>query len=215
MKKFTVFCFTLLLVFRFASIAKADADWEYWSHYKVVGSINDNLDFKVNAGPRYNENFSNHYFTYFEIGVDWKFKDRFILSPYYRHINKKEKSDWKVEYRPNLNAAFKWKLLGLNFTNRNRLEYRIKEDKKFFQYRNKLTVKPPKFTQFKIQPYVAEELFYDFDANELSNNRIYTGVDFKVAKNLKAGIDYMLESRKRKERCTNVNVLETSLKYNF
>lgn len=214
MNRIIIVALLLVSMFSINKSARAENDWEYWSHYEVASSINDNLGFKVKAEPRYKDHFSNHYRTHFEVDLDWKIKDWFILSPSYRHLNEK-KGDWKVEYRPQLNATLKWKLLGLGFSNRIRLEYRIKEDKKFFRYRNKLTIKLPKFTQLKIQPYIAEEPFYDFDANELNKNRVYAGVDFKVVKNLKASINYIFESRKKIGDWTNVNVLGTALKYSF
>jgi len=58
----------------------------------------------------------------------------------------------------------------------------------FLRYRNKLTVKLPKVTKFEIQPYIAEEHFYDFGVDELNKNRVYAGVDFKIVENLKVGI---------------------------
>lgn len=208
---------TLLLVglFSMNQSARAGNGWEYWSHYEVAGSINDNLDFRIKPEFRYNGDSGNHYYTYFDVGLDWKIKDWFILGPYYRHVNEKKKEDWKVEYRPHLNATFKWELLGLSFSDRNRLEYRIKEDKSFFRYRNKLMANLPKFTQFKIQPYIAEEPFYDFDANEVNKNRLYAGFDFNIAKKLKAGVYYIFESRKEKDGWTNVNVLGVDLSCNF
>ncbi len=215
MKKVMIVAISIVGLSNVYKSAWAENDWEYWSHYEVGGSINEDLDFRVKPELRYDDNFSNHYYTHFDIGLDWKVKDWFILSPYYRHVNEKKKGDWKVEYRPHLNAIFKWKLLGLSFDDRNRLEYRIKEDKEFFRYINKLTVKLPKVTQLKIQPYIAEEPFYDFDANELNKNRVYAGVNFKVVKNLKGGLYYILESRKSKEDWTNVGILASSLSYSF
>jgi hypothetical protein len=208
---------TLLLggLFGVNKSAWAGNRWEYWSHCEAVVSVNDNLDFKVKPESRYNDDFSTHYYTHIDIGLDWKVKDWFILSPYYRHVNEKKEGDWKVEYRPHLNATFEWKLLGLSFGDRNRLEYCAKEDKGFFRYRNKLTVKLPKFTRLEIQPYVAEEPFYDFDENEMNKNRAYAGVDFKAVKNLKAGLHYIFESRKKSGKWTDANVLGTTLEYSF
>lgn len=216
MKKIMLVALLLVGLFSVNKPAWAGNNWEYWSHYEVVGSINDNLDFKVKPEVRYNDNFSNHYYTHFDVGLDWKVKDWFILSPYYRHVNEKKNNDWKVEYRPHLNAIFKWKLLkALSFSDRNRLEHCIKEDKDVFRYRNKLTVKLPKFTRFKVQPYVAEEFYYDFDANELNKNRVYAGIDFKIVKNLKAGLYYILGSCKKEGDWIDNNILGTALKYNF
>lgn len=94
-------------------------------------------------------------------------------------------------------------------------EYRIKEDDDLFRYRNMLTIKLPKFTPFKVQPYIAEEFFYDFCEYKLNKNRIYSGIDFKVFINFRAGTYYILESLKKKGDWTNINVLGTTLKYNF
>jgi len=205
----------LICLFIINKSTLAETDWEYWNHYEIAGSINDKLDFKVKPAFRHKDDFNNHYYTHFDIGLDWKVNDWFVLSQYYCHVNEKKKGNWKVEYRPHLNITFKWKFLGLSFSERNKLEYRIKEDKEFFRYRNKLTVKLPKFTQSMFQVYISEELFYDFDANELNKNRVYTDMDFKVINNLKAGLYYILESRKKKDEWINVNVLGTVLRYSF
>ena len=195
--------------------AQAENKWEFWSHYEVVSSINDDLDFKVKPEFRYNDGFSYHYYTHVDAGLDWKIKDWFILSPYYRHVEEKKSGDWKVEHRPHLSGTFKSKLFGLSLSDRNMLEYRIKEDNEFFRYRNKLTLSLPKVTKFDIRPYVAEEAFYDFDVSELNKNRLYAGCAFEISKKLKAGVCYILESRKKSSGWRDVNVLGVSLKYRF
>jgi len=196
-------------------VAQAGNDWEFWTHYELVNSVNDNLDFKVKPELRYNDDFSNHYYTHFDLGLDWKIKDWFILSPYYRHVEEKKSGVWTVEYRPHLSGTLKWEFLGLSFSDRNMLEFRIKEDDESFRYRNKLTLSLPEVTSFGIQPYVAEEPFYDFDVGQLNKNRLYAGCAFKMSKNLKAGLFYILESRKKSSNWTNVNVLGISLQYRF
>ncbi len=195
--------------------AWAGHNWEYWSHYEAGKSLNEVLDFKLKPELRFKEDFSTYYYSHVDIGLDWKVNDWFILSPYYRYINEEKKGGWTVEHRPHLNATFKWKTIGLNFSDRNRLEYRIKEDKEFFRYTNKLTVKTAKFTTFEIQPYIAEEPFYDFDINEFNKNRVYGGVDIKIIKDLKVGICYMFESNKKQDKWGNVNILKTELKCSF
>lgn len=84
-------------------------------------------------------------------------------------------------------------------------EVRYNDDKEFFRCRDKLTVKLPKFTQFKIQPYITEEPFNDFDANELNKNRVYAIINFEVVKNFKADIYYIFDSRKKIGDWTDVN----------
>ena len=211
----TIVALLLVSLFSTNKPAQAGNDWEFWSHYEVVSSVNDDLDFRVKPELRYNNDFSDHYYTHVDVGLDWKIKDWFILSPYYRHVEEKKSKDWTVEHRPHLSGTFKWELLGLSFCDRNMLEYRIKEDKESFRYRNKLTLSLPKVTRFGIRPYVTGEPFYDFDVGQFNKNRLYAGLAFKIAKNLKVGVYYILESRKKSSSWTNVNVLGVCLQYRF
>lgn len=215
MKKIMIVAVSIAGLLNIYKSAWALNDWEYWSHYEVISSVSDNIDFKVKIEVRFNDNFSNHYYSYFDIGVDWKLKEWFIFSPYYQHINQKVKNDWLIEYRPHLDATFKRKFFNLDFSDRNRMEYRVKQDKKLFIYRNKLTAKLPKLTQLEIQPYTAIEVYYDFDTDELNKNQFYIGTDLKVIQNLKAGIYYIFESRKNKGGWTNVGILGSSLTYSY
>jgi len=190
-------------------------DWEYWSSFEVSGAIDTGLNFKVKLEPRYNDNCGDHYYTAIDIGLEWKIRDWLVLSPHYLHVDEKKKGDWKVEDRPSLDAVLKWKLVGLSFSDRNRLEYRIKEDKNYFRYSNKLTLKFPTLTGLKIRGCLAEEPFYDFDVGALNKNRLYVGVDFKIVEHIGAGVYYIFESRKKNSEWTNVNIIRTTLKYNF
>lgn len=207
----------LLLIGLSGSIKSASAgnDWEYWSNFEVSGTIDNNLALKIKVEPRYSNDCSDHYYTSFQFGLDWKLEEWLVVSPYYEHVDNKKNGDWQVEERPFLDVTGKWKLYKLSFSDRNRLEYRIKENDEFFRYRNKLTVKLPKLTRLEIQPSVAEELFYDFGEDKLNKNRIYTGLEFPIVKTIGAGIYYIFENRKKDNDWTTVNVLRTVLKYKF
>jgi hypothetical protein len=212
MKKSIYWLFIIVVVLISKS---ASGEWQYWSHYEVVGSVSGNLDFKVKPEIRYDDNFRHHYYTHFDIGFDWELTDWFILAPYYRHINEKQNESWEIEYRPHLNATFKWRFLSyFNLSDRSRIEFRIKE-KKALRYRNKLTVKMSEFTRFEIQPRIEEEFFCDFDKSEFNKNRVYAGIDFKAIENLKIGLYFILEGIKREGTWTTLNILQSSLKYGF
>jgi len=196
-------------------LARAQSNWEYWTSYGFTDSISDNVTIKVVPELRYQGGFSDHYYTHIDIGFDWKINEWLVLGPYYRHVEEKKNDQWNVEYRPHFNVTLKAKLLGLSVSDRNRLEYRIKDDEDFFRYRNKLTLKLQKMTPFEIQPCVAEEPFYDFDASEINKNRVYAGFGFTIFNKLKADINYILENRKKANHWTDVNVIALSLKYSF
>lgn len=72
-----------------------------------------------------------------------------------------------------------------------------------------------RITAIEFQPYLADELFYDFDVQQLNRNRVSAGAEFKIVGSLKAGLYYMLESRKAQGDWTAVNILGTNLRYSF
>ncbi|MDD5454407.1 MAG: DUF2490 domain-containing protein [Candidatus Ratteibacteria bacterium] len=193
----------------------AEMDTEYRMGYEVSGAINDNLSFKVKPEFRYNDDMSTHYYSHFDIGLDWKINKYFTLGPYYQYVDQSKDDVWAVEYRPHLDGTFSLKFFDWSISDRNKMEYRIKEDNEFFRYANKLTIKTPKFTEFEIQPYVADEMFYDFDVKEWNKNNAFAGVDFKIVENLTASIYYFTESNKKEDDWTEVSGLGTSLKYSF
>lgn len=201
----------ILLLVGFVSLSDASAraanDWEYWSQFEISHAITDRVVLKIKPELRYNEDFDHHYYSHVEVGCDWKISSWFVLGSYYRYIEERKKSEWKRESRPQLDATFKKTLFGLMFSDRNRLEYRDPEDRDaFFRYRNKFTVAFPPLTRLKGQFYIAEEPYYDFYADEWNKNRLYIGMEFRVVKNFKAGLTYILESRRKNRTWTNHNV---------
>lgn len=215
MKKVLFTVFLLVGLLSMSDLVLAENDWQYWSQYEASIPIEDNLVLKIKPEFRYKDDFKDYYYSHMETGLDWEANERFVLGIYYRYINEEKEDDWQVENRPHLDATLKWKLSSLSFSDRNMVEYRIREDKEFFRYRNRLMVKFPKCTSFNIQPYIAEEPFYDFDAEQLNKNRLYAGIDFKIYENLAGGIYYALESNKKEGDWSEVNIFSTKLKYSF
>lgn len=193
-----------------------NGDWQHWNRESVEGNISKNLKAKLDVEFRFGDNCSELYHQYSEMGLSYRCSGWFDLGLNYRQIYEKKGDAWRQENRPHLNATFKWSWLNLKFEDRSRLEYRIREGKdNIFRYRNKLTVKLPKLTEFKIEPYIAGEPFYDFDANEVNKNRLYAGMSFTAVKNLKADIYYMFEGNKMNDSWTNINILGTTFKCGF
>jgi hypothetical protein len=214
-KKILTILLVLTCTLILTRLSRAEGNWEYWTNYSFTDSVSDNITVKVAPELRYQGDFSGHYYTHVDIGLDWKINNWLILGPYYRHVEEKKNGQWNVEYQPNINATLKADLSGLSVSDRNRLEYRIQDEKEFFRYRNKLTLKLKKMTSLEIQPYIAEEPFYDFDASEINKNRLYAGFGLTVFDKLKADINYILESRKKADHWVDVNVLVLSLRYSF
>ncbi|MBU4343120.1 MAG: DUF2490 domain-containing protein [Candidatus Omnitrophica bacterium] len=134
-------------------------------------------------------------------------------------MNEEKSNEWKKEHRPHINGTIKWKLKDFSFSNRGRLEYRERQDSdEAWQYRNKLSIKPPiALTKYKIQPYIADETFFDSDSQELNRNRLYAGLSFQIFKSLKAETCYLWQRSKSSSsgKWTDYNIAGTKLKLSF
>ena len=136
----------------------------------------------------------------------------------YRGINEKTSNGWKYEHRPHLNVTLKAKYKGAALSNNSRFEFRMRksaEDK--LRYRNKAMIKFPwKWSKWKIQPYLADEIFFDTECVEMTRNRVYAGINAKLLKDLSLEVYYVRENNKTSSNDWNdVNVLGAKLKLAF
>lgn len=195
-----------------------DGDFQYWNTESVTWKIDDDWKMGLEEELRFGDDASNLYYHRTDLSVTYSgITDWLDAGVSYRHVFEEKSSDWKQENRPHLNAAVKWKISDIDFSNRVRFEYRNREDaENYWRYRNKFSIKFPfKLTKLNIQPYVADEIFYDFNEETLNKNRVYAGFGFTIFKNLKAEIYYLLESSKTGKDWKDTNVLGTKLKFAF
>ena len=218
MKKSTAAVDFFLTIFLCNSYAFDDGDFQYWNSESVSVKINKDWKIGLEEEWRFGDDTGDFYYQHSDLGLVYSgFADWLDLGMNYRHIFEKKNSKWRVENRPHLSATFKWKLFDFGFSDRGRFEYRNREDAEdFWCYRNKLIIKMPfKLTKFEIQPYIADEIYYDFDIETLNRNRLYGGVTFKIFKDMKGEIYYLWQVSEKKDKWIDVNVLGTKLKLTF
>lgn len=214
-----VFCIMILgVLFCNVGFAFDDGDFQYWNNEVVSLKINEDWEASFEEEFRLGDNGGNLYYQHSDWGVTYSGVAEWLdLGVFYRHIFEKKDSKWRRENRPHLDAAVKWELFDCAMSNRGRFEYRNREDAEdFWQYRNKFTMKLPfKFTKVQIQPYIADEIFIDFDEERLNRNRLYSGFSMKLTKNLKGEIFYLWQRSKKDDKWSGLNVLGTKLKLSF
>jgi len=199
--------------------AYSDEGFQYWSVVSVSSDISE--DWKVNFEQdfRLGDEGGNLYYEHSDLGFVYTgLGDWIDLGFNYRLIYEKDGADTRQpENRPHLNVTFKGKMFGLPVSDRSRLEYRDRKDKEdIWRYRNKVAVKLPwELTELKLKPYLANEFFLDFDADDFNKNRFFAGASFKVAENLKLDIYYMWQATKTSREWQDINVLGTKLKFSF
>lgn len=197
-----------------------DDDFQYWT--SAGASVNINKEFKVDFKEelRFGNKGGNMYFQCSELGVVYSgFADWLDIGLYNALIfEKDDKTDiWYRENRPSANLTFKWKMWNLSLSDRNRFEYRDRENgKRLWRYRNKFTIKIPwKFTPWQLQPYVADEIFINLDDEHFKCNRFYAGFTKQLAEKINLDIYYMLQSSRKHSDYTDYHVLGTALKFKF
>jgi hypothetical protein len=199
------------------AFAYDNGDWQYWNTESIEGNINEKWKIKLEEEFRFGDEAGEFYYHHSDLGLSYKCYEWLKLGLNYRQVYEKKNRDWKQENRPHLNGTVKWALADFKFTDRSRLEYRIREGKDdALRYRNKLTIKFPfKWTKFNIQPYLADEVFVDFDQGELNRNRLYVGTGCKLIKYLKADVFYLWQSSKSSDSWVDYNIVGTKLNIVF
>jgi hypothetical protein len=196
-----------------------DEGFQYWSTTAL--SVDIDKDWKLTADEefRFGDDGGNFYYQHTDVGLVYKnVTDWMDLGINYRQVNEKDSSDvWRQENRPHLNVTLKGKIQDIDFSSRSRFEFRNLEKKKdVWRYRNKVTCKLPlELTAVKLKPYVADEVFVDFDQKGLNRNRLSAGFSVKLAKQIKGVIYYLWQASRSNGEWQDIHVLGTQLKFTF
>ncbi|MBI1882597.1 MAG: DUF2490 domain-containing protein [Chlamydiae bacterium] len=199
-----------------------DGDFQYWNTEAIEGKMTDQWKAYAEAEFRFGDNVSEFYYQHTQLEIAYKITDWLELAPAYRQVwelftsTKEEDDDWFTEYRPMLNATLKHKWEGWDISDRNRLEFRefeVKDDA--IRYRNKLTLKSPwKWTHLGINPFIADEVFFQEDAG-FNRNRLQVGVGMKIIEHLEGELYYLWQTSEKGDEWIDFHVIGTKLKFKF
>jgi len=197
----------------------ADEDFQYWTKGVIFFDINKDWRFNFEEEFRLGDDAKELYYHHLEPGFVYRgFAEWLDVGFNYRQVYEKDsKGKWREEHQPNVYFTVKDKLFGLDMSDRSRLEYRDREDKKdVWRYRNKLTLELPfEFTALKLRPYAADEVFFTITDDNIDKNRLYGGLLFTLSKNIKGEVFYLWQTSRTNDKWTGINVLGTSLKFQF
>jgi hypothetical protein len=210
-------CSAGLFLFLLSSSIYADADWGYKSKYSVSFPIIGKWGGSIISESRYRDDMSDHYYSHLDMNLSYELSEWLEIGTNYRYISRSTDDGWRRENRPNINAEIKWGWLDFEFSDNNKLEYRIREDNEdIFRYKNKLKIEyPVEWTVLKISPYASEEIFCDFDVGQLNGYRLEAGFSMQLMKNSELCIAYQFGNDKKSGDWTDTNYLVTYLKISF
>ena len=215
---FAVIVIAILLISE-TCFASDDGDFQYWSKAGASFDIDKDWKFTFAEEFRLGNDAGDFYRHHSDLGLVYKsLVDWIDLGFNLRWVFEKDSEDkWRQENRPHLNITVKGKLYDFDVSDRSRFEYRDRENKKdFWRYRNKVTVKLPlELTALKLQPYLADEVFINFNEDDFNRNRLYSGLSLNLSKNIKAEVYYLWQSSRSGGDWKDLNVLGTQLKFSF
>jgi len=151
-------------------------------------------------------------FTYKGLG-DW-----IDVGVGYKLVYKEDSSnEWRRENRPFVEATVKKDLWGLKWSDRNRLEYRQKENSPdLFRYRNRLKMQIPyNLFDLPLQPYVADEVFIQEETG-MNRNRLIAGLVWDINETLDVDFFYYFQKDKTSsDGWQDLNIIGAELKFSF
>ena len=195
-----------------------DGDFQYWNTTGFLFDLNKDWEFTFEEELRFQDEGSRLYYHHSELGFVYTgYADWVEFGLNYRQVTSRNSNDdWVMENRPHLNVTLMTKLAGLNLEDRSRFEFRDRNEKDdIWRYRNKLTVEFPKLTTLQLQPFIADEVFINFDREGYNNNRLYAGSSIMLTKTIEADIFYMWQSSRSDGGRKDINVLGFKLEIAF
>ena len=201
-----------------ASWGFSDGDFQWWNTLEFSTELSSQWKVTLEEETRLGGGAGTVYYQHSDIEFTWSgLADWIDLGFNFRQINEKDsEGTCRPEYRPHINLTFK-NLLGLDLSNRSRLEYRDRDTSEdVWRYRNETTYKFPfTLTAWNLKPYIADEIFIEEDSRNMSRNRFYAGFGFNITESIKGEVFYLLQSSRDDGRWNDLNVLGTEIKFDF
>lgn len=145
-----------------------------------------------------------------KLSPHWAVDGSFKILNLYKSGNK---IAWNVPYA---SIYYYWNWGDLKFDNYSRLEYHLNADyDNFFRFRGKLRCKSSKPLFQGFTPYLADEIFYDFNDVRFKWNRNYFGVTTKLSAVFGLDIFYCLQSIQAEPKWVFYNAGGISLSAGF
>lgn len=210
--------FFLIFLLSFSCYGFDSGDFQYWNTGSVSWELKDNWKLILEEEFRFGDDAGEFYYQHSDLGLNYSGLATWLdIGVSYRHIFEKNASEWHEENQPSFNATLKWKSFDLDLASRAKFEYRNRElGEEYWRFSDKFTVKLPlKLTRLEIQPYIAEEVLVDFDAEDVNRNRLWAGFSMNLLKGLKAEIFYLWQASKKSGEWSNLNILGTKIKFFF
>jgi hypothetical protein len=181
-----------------ASTARASDDWQYWNQLVFKHELNDRLALDIASLQKWRDDVSDFFLYYVSIVPTVSLTKNLSLGAGYRCERREEDEQWTTENRFLAPLTATWTGKPWIFQLPNQLEYReLQSEQDRWRIRERFTLKwPVRVGQFALIPFASEEVFYDFTAEQINQNRVAAGLSVPWRKHMTLTIFYMTKSER-------------------
>jgi len=213
MKKLFPLLFTVFCCFSSAlsqTPATDAADFQFWNETQLIfplvktkddsGKTTDKLSLFLNGNLRVGRNIRRLVDERIGFGFDYKHNKYVSFTPSYLYVAQQLAAgvkQYESRLRFAVNLENSWRKFSVG--DRNLVEYRFRNNNSdSLRYRNRLRFLYPvkKDKKELFVPFVANEIFYDFQAETFSRNEFSVGLSRKLNSNAAADFFYLLRTNK-------------------
>ncbi|MGC6455888.1 MAG: DUF2490 domain-containing protein [Coraliomargaritaceae bacterium] len=206
---------TLVLVFPLT--AQAGYDWGNSHNLLVKASLSEDWFLISRSNMASRNDFNDYFLGYTGLGLGYQHNEKWSFRSGYRQAWFKIAEEWKPEYRPYIESYYASFYDGFRLTSRTRFEFRFYDHRDdYIRGRQEFTLTAPwKFTPLKLQPYLEEEVFYNFEKEWIEANWLGGGLSFRPWDGAKFKLGYRLNKYRIGKDFRTRNVIVTGLNLFF
>ena len=216
--RFRLLISLIVLLLPAISSLRAANDWKYFSRYALVVPLETNtVALVVKPEWRFRNCMGELYLVKPEFGLAFALNRYLEFAPYYVYQDAKTTAGWSHSNLSYLDGTLKFPLQQLyDLKVIDRLRNQYDWDKKTMVWRNSLRLTRA-FTvrQMNVSPFIEEEIFYNQETDQFSENWASVGVTISMQKYLDLSVSYLLDTERTTDGWANANVLVSTLGLRF
>jgi len=190
-------------------------DTQFWHSEKFEETVNKKTSIALEQDFRVGDNMSSLLYFHADFGFKRSINESYSINLNFRKVFEQRGLEIKREHRPHVQIAWSGKSGSFSISSRARLEYRIRKgEDSVFRNRDMISLQYEKgFSALMLVPYIANEIFYDFEKNELSRNRFYIGARIGSLKLVKPTIYFLIQTGIKNENIFHIGVIGFKFKF--
>lgn len=175
--------------------ARADENDQYWLTGTIKGGLTSNLTLKVSSQQRFKD--EDHYYRHMDYAAEYALSKSWSVCGIFRdQVVKSKTGQWRTTSGYMFDAVNSTKGYGVELKSRMRFTYfhpNYGADATT-DFRPRFDLLPAKgFTSWKLKPYIADEMMYNFDDSNFYRNRLSVGLKCNPMKPLTLDLSLMNE----------------------